>query len=30
LYGWVFDGLQAAGLKLGGIALVCLRWSWDG
>jgi AAA family ATP:ADP antiporter len=24
LYGWVFDLLQAAGLKLGGIALVCL------
>jgi ATP:ADP antiporter, AAA family len=24
LYGWVFDSLQAAGLKLGAIALVCL------
>jgi hypothetical protein len=24
LYGWVFDSLQAAGLKLGGIALVAL------
>ena len=24
LYGWVFDGLQALGLKLGGIALVVL------
>ena len=24
LYGWMFDILQVAGLKLGGIALVCL------
>ena len=24
LYGWVFDSLQALGLKLGGIALVAL------
>jgi AAA family ATP:ADP antiporter len=24
LYGWVFDGLQALGLKLGAIALVAL------
>jgi ATP:ADP antiporter, AAA family len=24
LYGWVFDGLQAVGLKLGAIALVSL------
>jgi ATP:ADP antiporter, AAA family len=24
LYGWVFDSLQALGLKLGGIALVCV------
>jgi AAA family ATP:ADP antiporter len=24
LYGWIFDSLQALGLKLGGIALVAL------
>jgi AAA family ATP:ADP antiporter len=27
LYGWVFDGLQALGLKLGGIALVALPFA---
>jgi AAA family ATP:ADP antiporter len=27
LYGWVFDSLQALGLKLGGIALVALPFA---